>query len=95
MGEEVPPGYSNQSAEGAEGLSQQQKAGYTSVLSRDNTSAEAKEHAREMLGQESESYSTGGQGLSQQQKAGYTSALKRDNVSDEAKQHAREMLNED
>ncbi|KAH6910642.1 hypothetical protein BKA70DRAFT_1271025 [Coprinopsis sp. MPI-PUGE-AT-0042] len=95
MGEEVPAGYSTQHAEGGEALSQQQKAGYISALKRDNVSAEAKQHARDMLGQEGgESHSAGGEGLSQQQKAGYTSVLKRDDVSDEAKQHAREMLNE-
>ena len=93
MGEEVPSGFSTQSAESGQGLSQQQKAGYTSVLKRDNISEEAKEHAREMLGEEGGG--RGGEGLTQQQKAGYTSALKRGDVSEEAKEHAREVLGQD
>ncbi|KAI0780335.1 Conidiation protein 6-domain-containing protein [Fomes fomentarius] len=69
--------------------------GYKATLHNPNTSAEAKEHAREVL--EGESYSGGGgqEDLHQTRvNAGYKAALHNPNVSSEAKEHAKEYLDE-
>ncbi|KAH9924467.1 Conidiation protein 6-domain-containing protein [Fomitopsis serialis] len=72
--------------------------GYKATLHNDRTSAQAKEHAREVL--EAAGYTVEpGPGVTEDEHqtrvlAGYKAALNNPRVSEEAKQHAREYLNE-
>ncbi|KAI0703986.1 hypothetical protein C8Q76DRAFT_801766 [Earliella scabrosa] len=72
--------------------------GYKATLHNPRTSAEAKQHAREIL--EADGYTVDApEGVSADEhqvrvNAGYKAALHNPNVSDEAKAHAREYLRE-
>ncbi|RPD54192.1 hypothetical protein L226DRAFT_546393 [Lentinus tigrinus ALCF2SS1-7] len=69
--------------------------GYKATLHNPNTSAEAKQHAREMLDAQAAGGSDDGDDLHQTRvKAGYKAALHNPRVSEEAKEHAREYLEE-
>ncbi|EAU84080.1 hypothetical protein CC1G_06942 [Coprinopsis cinerea okayama7 len=93
MGYDAPGGNSGSSNDAGDhdGLSTRQRAGYKATLKNDNVSEEAKQHAREVLGQES-----GNSGGTQNTRvlAGYKATLSNPRTSEAAKQHAAEVLEE-
>ncbi|KAH9486270.1 UPF0654 protein C22G7.11c [Psilocybe cubensis] len=112
MGSEVPSDFSSGGGrsggtnfDDSRSLNPNQERGYKSVLSRDNTSNEAKDHARAMLAGDEPGYTdhdaegdavdveTSGKETNRVL-GGYKATLKNPNVSDQAKQHAEDVLRE-